>query len=238
MCTRLIIDDGINNLKNIIIRQLDSYWINYNRTSILQQIEPALDQLKRNMSGLSNACKYVHDDNGDILFSPYNTVAYSVYLYILSRELHKAGANKEAGLIYYLNKIFHSVDWLYEIELPNHFWVEHPLGSVLGRAQYGDYFFFMQGITVGGNDIGVGHEIKYPVLGNNVIMCSNSSVIGDCQIGNNVVISSGCMIKNQNIPSDTLVFGKSPNLIFKDIENGIDHYSIWKKNNVCNSLSE
>lgn len=34
----------------------------------------------------------------------------------------------------------HSVDWLHSIELPIHFGAEHPVGSVLGKATYGDCF--------------------------------------------------------------------------------------------------
>ena len=45
-----------------------------------------------------------------------------------------------------------SVDLFYAIELPQKFGAEHPLGSVMGRAKYGDGFFFYQGCTVGGTD--------------------------------------------------------------------------------------
>ncbi len=45
----------------------------------------------------------------------------------------------------------HSVDWFYAVDLPVHFLCEHPLGSVLGKASYGDYFLIYQGTTVGGS---------------------------------------------------------------------------------------
>ena len=89
-------------------------------------------------------------------FSPYHTVSWSVFLYYLSNTLSDGGGEKhtpdrEAEVVYYLNKVMHANDWFYGIQLPNHFWAEHPLGSVLGRAKYGDYFFVYQGTTVGGN---------------------------------------------------------------------------------------
>ena len=43
-----------------------------------------------------------------------------------------------ADKIYYLNKILHSVDIYHEVELPSTFFLEHPVGTVLGRAKYQD----------------------------------------------------------------------------------------------------
>jgi serine O-acetyltransferase len=62
---------------------------------------------------------------------------------------------------------------------------------------------------------------KYPRIGNDVKMWSNSKMLGDCEIGDNVIISSGTYIKDQNVPSNKLVFGSSPNLVFKDNKNDI-----------------
>lgn len=110
----------------------------------------------------------------------------------------------------------HSVDWFYTVDLPIHFLCEHPLGSVLGRAQYGDWLLVYQGTTVGGNikeDV-----LYYPKIGNNVIMFANSTVIGQSIIGDNVVISAGARIVNDEVPSNSIVFGESPNLVIKERE--------------------
>ena len=74
------------------------------------------------------------------------------FLYYLSHDIYKnAKAGQLCDKIYYLNKIFHSVDLFYAIDLPNYFGAEHPLGSVMGRAQYSNGFFFYQGCS---RDIG------------------------------------------------------------------------------------
>ena len=104
----------------------------------------------------------------------------------------------------------HSDDLFYEVELPEYFSLDHPMGSVMGRAKYGNGFSFSQGCTVGNN-----HGI-YPVIGENVKMCGNSSIIGNCHIGNNVTLGFGTVIKDQDIPDNSLVFGQSPNLIIKE----------------------
>ena len=46
-------------------------------------------------------------------------------------------------------------------------------------------------------------------------MYSNSAILGRCVIGSNVNIGPGTIIKNEDIPSNTTVFGVSPNLIIK-----------------------
>ncbi len=137
-----------------------------------------------------------------------------IFLYYLSHFLYKSGNIPcLSDKIYYLNKILHSVDLFYAIELPKHFGAEHPLGSVMGRAKYGDNFYFFQNCTVGGT-MKEGKEI-YPIIGDNVQLCCNSGILGDCHIGNNVIIGAGCIVKNQNIPDYSIVFGSSPNLVIK-----------------------
>lgn len=155
--------------------------------------------------------KYYHKtDNGGEYFSPYHSGQYSIFLYYLANTIYQSGDHGNlASKVYYLNKIMNSVDWYYEIELPEYFGIEHPMASVLGRAKYSDGFFFYQGCTVGGN------KGKYPKLGKNVILFSNVTVLGDSVIGNNVVVSTGTTIKDEVIPDNCLVFGASPNLTIK-----------------------
>ena len=81
-----------------------------------------------------------------------------------------------------------SVELFYEVELPKYFYLDHPLGSVMGRAKYGEYFMFSQGCTVGENK-GV-----YLKIGDFVIMYSNSKIIGASTIGNNCIISANTYI--------------------------------------------
>ena len=73
--------------------------------------------------------------------------------------------------------------------------------------------------------------LVYPVFGDFVTMYSNSSVIGNCRIGNNVVIGANTCIKDEDIPDNCLVFGSSPNLVIKQkTEKEMEEYfcKIWK----------
>ena len=202
--------DRQNEIQTIVIRQLRNYWIDIDESIILSVIPDALDFIDRGFQQLPSKRFY----DGGTIFSSYFSVHWMIFLYRLAHEIFiKWGEVKEADQVYYLNKIMHSIDWFYAIDLPIHFLCEHPLGSVLGRAKYGDFFFIYQGTTVGGNR---SHgKLCYPTIGNNVILYANATVLGDCHIGNNVVISSGSYLINEIIPDNCIVFGSSPNVVVK-----------------------
>ncbi len=108
-----------------------------------------------------------------------------------------------------------SVDLYYQVALPDIFTFDHPLGSVMGRASYSDYFTFSQGCTVG-NNRGV-----YPRFGRSVFMLSNSKVVGDCEIGDNVIIGANAYVKDTDIPAVPSFSGKARISVIK--ENRLDY---------------
>lgn len=202
-----------------LIIQLESHFIltNIEKSVITDYLDLALEKCESNFLASSN--KYFKIDMGGhsekVRFNPYHSVQYMIFLYYLSHEIYVNTQNSIlCDKIYYLNKVMNSVDLFYAIELPQKFGAEHPLGSVMGRAKYGEGFFFYQGCTVGGT-YGKNGEIYYPVLGENVQMFANSSILGKCKVGDNVKIGAGTLIKNENIPSGSIVFGQSPQLIIK-----------------------
>ena len=150
-------------------------------------------------------------DKRENAISVYNSTQYCLFLYNLSRQLFEVDGNGErAEKVYLLNKLLNSVDLFYEIELPTIWSCEHPLGSVMGRAHYSDYFYFYQGCTVGGNT-----RMLNPVIGEHVIMFSNSKVLGNSEIGDYVLLAANAYVKDEIIPCNSIVFGESPNLIIK-----------------------
>jgi len=182
---------------------------------IAEHFDKALEACDINFSHSENKYFIVETEGGNTCrFNPYHSVQYMIFLYYLSHELYKSRAGDICDKIYYLNKMFHAVDLFYAIDLPASFGAEHPLGTVMGRAKYGNGFFFYQGCTVGGTRDHEGN-LLYPTIGENVHMFSNSSILGNSHIGNNVDIGAGAIVKNQNVPNDCVVFGESPNLIIK-----------------------
>ena len=194
----------------LVNRQLQNFW----PVDFSKDMEKVIPNVWHRMSKCfeQNSNKYINKQN-EIVFNINHSVSYTIFLYLLSNELYKSGKEEVASYVYYLNKIMHSVDWFYAIELPEVFMAEHPLGSVLGRATYDDFFMIYQGCTVGGNR--KNGELYYPTIGHHVIMYANSTLLGNSRVGNYVVISSGTYIKDADIPDRCIVFGKSPELIIK-----------------------
>lgn len=155
----------------------------------------------------------MHDRCGEVkktYFNPFHSCQYTIFLYYYARIIAMQTEGRLlADKLYYLNKMMNGVDLYHQIELPAVWGCEHPMGSIMGRATFGEYFFFYQGCTVGGD-----HN-TYPVIGHHVRLFANSTVLGESHIGNNVWIGAGALVKNTDIPDNSLVFGQSPNLIIK-----------------------
>lgn len=204
-------------LAQLLMQLKTHFFITQEEISIIEtRFAFAIAACEANFSHSENKYYVVENESGkECRFNPYHSVQYMTFLYYLSHDIYKnANIGQLCDKIYYMNKILHAVELFYAIELPAHFGAEHPLGAVMGRAEYGDGFFFYQGCTVGGTKDKEGKE-HYPVLGENVIMYANSSILGRSHIGNNVQIGAGALVKNQDVPDDNIVFGQSPNLIFK-----------------------
>lgn len=204
-------------LGGVVFKQLQSFFPEPSETDkhlVNDILEVVLQKCENNFSHSDN--KYfstVKDGKRIVRFDVFHSIQWMTFLYYLSHELYLKGS-KLCDQVYYLNKIMHSVDLFYAIDLPDIWSAEHPLGTVMGRAKYSDGFFFYQGCTVGGTKDKEGN-FYYPVLEENVRMYANSSILGRCHIGKNVQIGAGALVKNQDVPNDSVVFGQSPNLIIK-----------------------
>lgn len=205
-----------NVLANLC-KQIDTFFsINADEKDLIaENIDEALFKCELCFAQTSNKYFKANGSLGGVKFNPFHSVQYMTFLYWLAHILY---INKKGGLLcdklYYLNKTMNGLDMFYAIEMPDSFSAEHPVGTVLGRAKYGNGFFFYQGCTVGGNYDKEG-VLHYPVIGENVKMFANSSLIGKCKIGNNVILGAGALVKNEDIPDNTIVFGQSPNLVLK-----------------------
>ena len=155
--------------------------------------------------------KYYNRD-GEVYFDPFHTGQWTIFLYFLSNSLFKEEQTNIALCykVYYLNKMLNSCDLFYEVNLPDIFFLDHPLGTVIGRGTFGNYFSFTQGCTIGNN------KGFFPIIGERVSMLSNSKILGKSMIGDNVIISANTYIKDTDIPDNSIVFGSSPNLIIKE----------------------
>lgn len=198
--------------KRQLIRQLDSLYSieDFEIAAIDSVYESVLESLAV-MFKYSSIRNYY--EGGITKFNPLHVGQWTIFLYQIARKLYlESPSNRDlCDKIYGLTKTISSMDIYYEINMPNIWLCEHPEGSIMGRAEYSDYFYFMQGCTVGSNR-GI-----CPRFGKHVIMLSNSKVLGDCTIGNYVIFAANSYVIDEDIPSCSIVFGQHPNSTIKRI---------------------
>ena len=205
-----------NQLKYLLNRQLNSHFILLKEKLSISDIDEALckfDFCMKNTRG-----KY-YGENLNI-DSFYHSDKHAVFLYYLSRTLFNNQKITMATYVYYLNKIMHSIDLFYEVEMPDIFTLVHPVGSVLGRGKYKNYFCAYQNCTVGSDtDNNLSH---YPTFGEMILMFAGSKIIGKCNIGSNCIFGANSFIINTDIPDNSVVVGIYPN--HKILDNKINIY--------------
>lgn len=220
---------GKNKLEELIKKQLENFFLfeKKDNDSLNNIIDKALENINYSFS---HSKKKYYEENGEVIFSPFNSNQYTIFLYYLSRQAFLSSNRDLADKIYYLNKTLNSVDLFYEVELPEIFMLDHPLGTVIGRAKFSDFFLFSQGCTIGNNGG------KYPQIGQHVYLMSDAKIIGDSKIGNYVIISANTYVKDQNIPDLSIVFNDNQNpgkLIIKPITKQyfVENFNYFKEKN-------
>lgn len=97
----------------------------------------------------------------------------------------------EAAFHLYKNlRAEHSLEVFYEVELKRPTRFVHPLGTVLGRAEYAEHFVVYQGVSVGSTV-----DNERPRFTGPCVMFPHSGVIGPVTVGKNVWITAGTIVE-------------------------------------------
>lgn len=207
----------ISEIKALVVGQVKNFFpVSEEEEAVIENVFPEV--LGRCTVCFRNVENKYFTRCGEAWFSPFHSGQWTIFLYFLANSISRKKGNEAADhklladKIYYLNKIMNSVDIYHEVELPEVFFFEHPLATVLGRAVYADGFMAYQNCTVGGN------RGCYPTLGKNFRMMSGSKILGNCRVGDNVTLAAGTYVKDTDIPDGATVFGQSPDLIIKFIK--------------------
>jgi serine O-acetyltransferase len=204
------------NLLNLVERQLSYHYPDQHKTNIktLQYcIENAILRIRKCFEPI---CLKYYVQGNDSYFNHLHGDHYASFLYFLSNEVYLTGDEILASKLFLLNKALFGIDAFYAIKLPVHFLFVHPLGTVLGNAQYEDFFVVYQGVTIGSTSKG-----EYPVFSSSTILYSNSSIIGNCQTGKNFVLGANASLVNTNVPDNKVVIGKFPDYSLLENKNNL-----------------
>ncbi len=178
--------------------------------SVRAEVSEVYPILRRQFSRIRS--RYFFDNESPVIRVAHNA-QFTIFLYWLSREVIASGRKLDTDRIYTLLRVVSGVDIYYEVSLPALWGCDHPLGSVIGRAEFADdaTFFFSQNCNTGNNN-GV-----YPKVRGNLLMLPNSSLLGDTEVTGNVIMSNGACAIDAGKLSDCIVFGRSPELTTKPL---------------------
>ena len=175
---------------------------------LLPYAEIAFKRLFNCFKGINN--KYYGQGN-EVNFDHLHSDHYCSFLYLACNAAYQDKAINLATKLFLLNKYLHGLDLYFSVLLPEVFMLVHPVGSVVGNAQYSNKIVIYQNCSIG--SVVKDGNYTYPKFGENIVLYSRTSVIGQCTIGNNVIAGANSFIINSDIPDNCLVTGSSPNLV-------------------------
>lgn len=224
---KLITSITNSSICDYLSKQLDTFYPdenNINKISLLEIVNLAMENIEICFSKIVSPY-YIKNNNS--FFNHLNGDHYCSFLYQVSRRAYLKNEIDIATKTFLLNKLLFGIDVFYTVDLPKHYIFVHPIGTVLGSgAIYSNYFVVYQGVTVGSNYNGI-----YPKFSNKTILFSNSSVIGNSEIGENFVLGGKSSIINMAIDKNKVVIGNFPNnKILNNEKNGIHKYFCLKDN--------
>ena len=177
----------------------------------------AIDRLEYCFSKIKNP---YYRKNKDVFFNHLNSDHMVAFLYFFGNTIWKELKTEEIPTkLFYLNKIMHGIDLFYSVKMPDIFMVVHPLGTIIGKADYKNYLVVYQNCTIGSSGG------NYPIFDEKIILFSNSVILGKSKISKNVIVSANSFLINSIVPERTVVFGQEPSLTIKtNTQNLIDNY--------------
>jgi serine O-acetyltransferase len=114
-----------------------------------------------------------------------------------------------ATRFFLLNKRHNALVCMYDTQLPEVFVLIHTVGTVLGKAAYGNFLAVYQNVTVGAEDG------RRPLLGARAVLYGGSMILGGATLGDDVTVSAGTTLIDAAIPADSVVAGSSRDLIVR-----------------------
>ncbi|WP_433754372.1 hypothetical protein [Paenibacillus amylolyticus] len=191
-----------DELQKYVIHQLNNFYPD-NRLSNKEYIfKGAISEaLERTHVCFKHVSLPAYHRDGTTYFSHLHSDQYTVFLWFLSNTIWRRFKDAEiAAKLFNLNKALNGFLCMYDAELPDIFLVLHGNGVVLGKASYSNFFVCYQGCTVGAI------EGRYPKLGRGVALAPNSTVIGECNVGNLVTIGNQALLRNTDLSDGSLYY--------------------------------
>jgi serine O-acetyltransferase len=198
---------GVDRLIWRLDRHLEAFAPRAGLRALSPVVEPAL--VRTETSFACSALPGYRTADGATLFDPLQSDQYAMFVWFCSNEAWRAGDLALATDLFLLNKGLNGIVCMWDTALPAVFLWIHTVGTMLGKAEYGERFVAYHNVTVG-TDRGA-----RPSLGAGTILFAGAKVVGGARIGARSLVSLNAVVINEAIPPNSIVAGNSPDLLVK-----------------------
>ena len=149
-----------------------------------------------------------YQKNGEVQFYHLHMDQYSTFLYYYANSIWKNGGSKIfADKLVLLNRALSGMWCSYKNDLPDIFLLGHPVGTVLGNANYSNYLVVLQNVTV--NTIGDVEDKWLLNIGNGAYLSAGAKIIGNSSICDWCTLGVNTVLHNQPLKDSCLAYTDS-----------------------------
>jgi serine O-acetyltransferase len=193
-----------DELKLYLGKQLSNYFPDNTRlegNDVDSALTLALDRLENCFKEITFPA---YSDGEQTFFSHLHADQYATFLYFFMNSLWKLSENKPiCDKVLYLNRMLNGFFVSYKGRMPDHFFLGHPVGTIIGNAVYNDYLVIFQNVTVNTDTDAEGNPA--PVLGKGLFLGTGAKIIGNRTVGDRVSVGVDAVVYNREIPDDSVV---------------------------------
>lgn len=145
-----------------------------------------------------------YSKDGEPNFNHLHGDQWTIFLYFCANSAWKHHENIAlASQFYLLNRALNAIVIMYDTQLPDIFLLNHAVGSILGKATYGNYFVAYHNTTIGSDD---GNA---PVVGDRNVLYAGAAILGASRTGSGVTVAANATVLNRTISDDTIAIGSA-----------------------------
>lgn len=139
----------------------------------------------------------------NVFFYHLHQDQHATFLYFLGNTLWKEYGEKIlCDKLMNLNRILHNFFLSYKCPMPDIFILAHPVGSIIGNANYSDGLYISQNVTINTH---INSEGKLDLdIGRGCFLGAGAKIIGNRPIGDRVSIGVDTLIYNKEIKNDSV----------------------------------
>lgn len=147
-----------------------------------------------------------YQKNGEVQFYHLHMDQYSTFLYYYANSIwqNEGSCKIFADKLVLLNRALSGMWCSYKNNLPDIFLLGHPVGTVLGNANYSNYLVVLQNVTV--NTIRDADGKYILNIGTGAYLSAGAKIIGNSSIGDWCTVGVNTVLHNKFLPNRHLAY--------------------------------